>query len=35
MIIQSINNLTEGLFGQIILYIFEILPILEKKNIDI
>tara|TARA_B100000963_G_scaffold361601_1_gene398037 strand:- start:768 stop:1667 length:900 start_codon:yes stop_codon:yes gene_type:complete len=35
MIIQSINNLNEGLFGQIILYIFEILPILEKKNIDI
>ncbi len=32
MIIQSINNLNEGLFGQIILYIFEILPILEKKK---
>ena len=33
--IISINEMTEGLFGQVILYIFEILPILENKNIDI
>jgi len=29
------NKMTEGLFGMVILYIFEILPILEKNNIDI
>jgi len=33
--IISNNEMTEGLFGQVILFIFEILPILENKNIDI
>lgn len=35
MKIISKNEMTEGLFGQVILYIFEILPILEIKNINI
>ena len=29
------NNMSEGLFGMVILYLFEILPILENINIDI
>lgn len=33
--IISNNEMTEGLFGQVILYIFEILPILENENVDI
>jgi hypothetical protein len=35
MCIIDKNKMTEGLFGQVILYIFEILPILEQQNIDI
>jgi hypothetical protein len=33
--ITDINKMTEGLFGMVILYIFEILPILEKNNTNI
>lgn len=33
--ISSINEMTEGLFGEVILFICEILPILELSNIDI
>jgi len=34
-IITSKNEMTEGLFGMVILFIVEILPILEKKKTDI
>jgi len=34
MKITSYNEMTEGLFGQVILWIFEILPILENNKID-
>ena len=33
--IISKNQMTEGLFGMVILFIFEILPILETINVDI
>ena len=33
--IISENEMSEGLFGMVILFIFEILPILENNNIDI
>lgn len=33
--ITSKNQMTEGLFGMVILYMFEILPILENNNVDI
>lgn len=33
--IVSKNQMSEGLFGMVILFIFEILPILETNNIDI
>ena len=29
------NNMSEGLFGMVILYLFQILPLLENKNVDI
>jgi hypothetical protein len=29
------NNMTEGLFGMVILFMFEILPILENNDVDI
>ena len=35
MKIISDNEMTEGLFGQIILWIFEILPILEFYKVDV
>jgi hypothetical protein len=35
ILIESTNQFTEGLFGEIFLWIFEILPILDKANIDI
>ena len=35
MEIVSSNKMTEGLFGMVILFIFEILPLLEKYNIDV
>lgn len=35
IIIYSKNNFTEGLFGEVFLWIFEILPILEKNNLDV
>ena len=33
--ISSINEMTEGLFGQVFLFIYEILPILELSNINV
>jgi hypothetical protein len=33
--IVSNNEMSEGLFGMVILYIFEILPILEEYNVDV
>lgn len=35
MIITSINQMSEGLFGQIILFVFEILPILEDNDYEV
>lgn len=35
VLIYSENKLNEGLFGEIFLWIFEILPILENNNIDV
>jgi hypothetical protein len=29
------NNLNDGLFGMVILFMFEVLPILEKNNVDV
>ena len=34
-IIQSKNEMTEGLFGQVLLFLFEVVPILEKENVDV
>lgn len=33
--IYSINEMTEGLFGMVILFMFEVLPILETENLNI
>jgi hypothetical protein len=33
--ITSKNEMSEGLFGMVILFIFEILPLLEINNIEI
>jgi hypothetical protein len=33
--IISKNQMTEGLFGMVILWIFEVLPILENNNVDV
>jgi hypothetical protein len=35
VLIYSENKLNEGLFGEIFLWIFEILPILENNNLDV
>ena len=35
MKIVSVDEMNEGLFGQVILWTFEILPILEQSNVDI
>ena len=33
--IYSNNEMTEGLFGMVLLFIFEVLPILEMDNVDV
>jgi hypothetical protein len=33
--IHSKNEMSEGLFGMVILWVFEVLPILESNNVDI
>ena len=33
--IISNNEMSEGLFGMVILWMFEVLPILENNNVDI